>query len=436
MTSDRKHALKRAAAHAGAGLVVFVVSLVLAFPYERAKDRIIALLAAQNLDAEIRGAGPTLGIGLRLDEIVIRTRVIPPARPTRLIVDRARVLVSALGALLGRPGVRVEADLLGGHLSYARRVTRTDVLLVIAVANLDIAGLPGVKQAINLPLSGKLGFSSDLKLPMGHLSEGAGAIAWKCAECAIGDGKEKLKIAGNPLLAEGLTLPRVRLGDFEGRINVEKGTGKLLGVHAKSPDGEVIIEGEVSLRDPPGASVVRLYLQFKVSDVLVKSSDKLQLLLQLAEANGKRPDGFYGVMLTGHLDSLDPPLWSKTSPFAGTTPTGRPLPRINPLRPGVATAPPVAPLPQAPAPAAPAAEPSPSPPSITPVTPPPAPAPAVDDQPMRATPVPASPPMPAALGESLRHTMQALPAEQAARHAVEKAQAGQEKKSEEETEDE
>jgi hypothetical protein len=77
-----------------------------------------------------------------------------------------------------------------------------------------------------------------------------GAIRWTCAACVVGDGKAKLKVAGNPMLAEGLSLPKLKLGDFTGRINFEKGVGKLQGVQAKSADGELYVEGEVRLADP------------------------------------------------------------------------------------------------------------------------------------------------------------------------------------------
>ena len=52
-----------------------------------------------------------------------------------------------------------------------------------------------------------------------------------------------------------------------------------------------------------------------MSDALLKSNDKFQLMLQLAESMGKRSDGFYGFRMTGSFNRLGPVQWMKTSPF-------------------------------------------------------------------------------------------------------------------------
>ena len=74
-----------------------------------------------------------------------------------------------------------------------------------------------------------------------------------------------LKVAGNPLLAEGLLLPKIRIGDFTGRIVFEKGIGRFQSVQAKSPDGEIALEGEIRLADPTQFSSVDVYVRFKLS---------------------------------------------------------------------------------------------------------------------------------------------------------------------------
>ena len=41
-------------------------------------------------------------------------------------------------------------------------------------------------------------------------------------------------------------------------------------------------------------------------------------MLQMAGSAGKRPDGFYGVRLSGRLGSMSPPVFTPTSPTGGT----------------------------------------------------------------------------------------------------------------------
>src|SRR4029077_4083681 len=167
-------------------------------------------------------------------------------------------------------------------------------------------------------------------------------------------------------------------------VVIEKGTGKLKGVEAKSPDIEIALEGDVQLRDPAANSIINMYLRFKPSDAFLKSAATLQTLLQMAGAAGRRPDGSYGVRISGRFGAPMGAL-SPTSPLGGAAP---PPPRSG-GRPGIAPAPSYVPPPPAAVPPAtgeaPQVPPSPPPPDQAPPPPPPPPSP---------PPPPPSPPEP------------------------------------------
>lgn len=313
------------------GFVVYLVSLVLFFPYGRIKEQVVAMLAMQNLDAEIEEAGPTLGVGVSLSNIKIATRPTDGSKPSRFTIDSARVTMSPLASLRGEEAYDLSADAFGGKLDVSYEAAPKRSAMTVAAKEIAMAELPGVREAINLPLAGTLELGIDLDLPTNRYGEAGGEIHWSCAKCAIGDGKSKLKIASNPLLAEGISVPRIDLGQLEGRVVVTKGVGRLQGVHAKGADAEIFVEGEVRLSDPPAMSYLDAYVRFKLSDALQKKDDKIQLLLQLAEGSGKRSDGFYGFRLTGPLSRLRPPEWSKTAPTWSTPSSGGPggAPRPN-----------------------------------------------------------------------------------------------------------
>ena len=135
-----------------------------------------------------------------------------------------------------------------------------------------MAEIPGVKETINMPLTGKLKLELELASETGRYADANGFMTITCAECVAGDGKTPLKVAGNAFLSGGLTLPRTRIGDLGGRVAVEKGTAKLQGVESKSPDGEVALEGEIILHDPLSSSTVNLYLRFKLSDAFLQKA--------------------------------------------------------------------------------------------------------------------------------------------------------------------
>jgi hypothetical protein len=197
-----------------------------------------------------------------------------------------------------------------------------------------------------------------------------------------------------------------------GRVAIDKGVGRLQGVQAKSPDVEVYLEGEIKLNQPLSSSSVDLYLRFKLSDALLKSSEKLRTIMQFAGSAGKRPDGFYGVRLSGPVQHLGTPVWTKTSPFGA--PASGPKPIAAKAGAGF-TPPPPAPEPVAApssAPAAPPAAPG-RPPGVDPAVydpkidnpppeeqepppppPPPTPAPTPPPPPAAAPPPPPTPPAP------------------------------------------
>ena len=136
----------------------------------------------------------------------------------------------------------------------------------------------------------------------------------------IGDGKTPLKVAGNPFLCgRADAAASVRLDDLGGHVAIDKGLAKLQEIGGKSPDGEVALEGEVTLRDPLPTSTVNAYLRFKLTDAFLKQAATVQTILQMAGAQGKRPDGFYGMRLSGRLGQLNPPVLSPTSPITART---------------------------------------------------------------------------------------------------------------------
>jgi type II secretion system protein N len=315
MTPERLRMLRWIGLRVGVGLVVYLVAFYLSFPFERVKDQVVALAAQKDLDLDIGSAGPLFGVGIAFHDIAVSRHATDSAKkPRPLRIDEARVRVSPLARLFGENAVSLSADALGGGVNVDFTGSKLKNHVLVKGEELSLTQVPGVKEAINLPLVGKLGLGVDLTIT-GRMGETNGHLNWSCDGCAIGDGKSKLKIAG--VLDEGLDLPRIRMGNFAGRVVFDKGVGKLQGVQARSPDGEFSVDGEIRLADPLQYSQLDLYVRFKLSDALLKSSDKLGLIMQMVEGMGKGPDGAYGLRLTGTFARIAPPQWTKTSPFTG-----------------------------------------------------------------------------------------------------------------------
>jgi type II secretion system protein N len=389
MTTDRLRRLRRVAFFGGFGLIVFVVALYFSFPYERAKDLAIRMAADKDLDVEIGSAGPSFGLGVTFRDIRVRTR---PAsgKPTRFTIESARVSLSPFALLSSSKSYALSLSAFGGTIDFSQSGTpgkKAPFEILIHARDVKMSELPGVREAINLPLGGTAKFDLEIASKSGRFADATGEITFSCEGCVVGDGKSPLRVAGSAFLGGGLTLPRVRLGEFGGQVAIDKGVAKLQGVEAKSPDGELALEGEVTLRDPLALSSVNAYLRFKLSDPFLKQAATVQTILQMAGAQGKRPDGFYGMRLSGRLGQLNPPLLSPTSPIIGSgsgsgSPPARPGTRASitpafklpPAAPMPAPMPAPIPLPSGP-PAVAAAPPQPDPAPAPPAPPPPAAAP-------------------------------------------------------------
>jgi type II secretion system protein N len=390
--------LRRGAINTGVFWLVFIFALYVWFPYDRAKEMAINMAAAQGLDVDIESAGPAWGVGVSFSNIRVKTRP-TTGKPTRFSIQKASVTTSIFGLLFSSsPPFNISMDAFGGSVDLSQSGApgkKGPFRFEVSARGVNLNEVPGIREAINMPIFGTLKLDVDLASSSGKFADSKGAISFLCESCVAGDGKSPLKIEGNPFLGGGLTLPKVRIGDLRGEITVDKGLAKLKGIESKSPDGEISLEGDVSLRDPLPSSIVNAYLRFRLSDAFLKSASTVQTILQMAGAAGRRPDGSYGLRISGRLGGPAMSL-SASSPFGGLTPPVRPGGRPTPP-PAYVPPPPVAPMPSqaAPPPPPPAAE-SPPPPPPPPSQPPepqaqpqPAEAPA---QPMRGSPPP--PPAP------------------------------------------
>jgi type II secretion system protein N len=394
--------MRRVGTGVGAFLLVFIVALYVWFPYDRAKEVAINVAAGQGFDVEIESAGPTWGAGVSFTNIRVKTRP-TSGKPTRFLIEKARVSTSIFGALFSSsPAFTISLDAFGGRVEVSQSGApnkKEPFRFEMTARDVKMSEVPGIRETINLPVSGTLRLDLDLASATGRFANAKGALSFLCESCVAGDGKTPLKVEGNAFLGGGLTLPKVRIGDLRGEIAVDNGTAKLKGIEAKSPDGEISLEGDVSLRDPLVNSIVNAYLRFKLSDAFLKSASTVQTILQVAAASGRRSDGAYGLRLAGRLGAPSISL-SATSPLSSSSIAAR-----AGTRPGIAPSY-VPALPGAP-PSVPASAPVPPPPVVDdsppPVPPPPPPAPAPE-------PVAAPPAPPDVQQSNLRGTPPAPPA--------------------------
>jgi type II secretion system protein N len=381
--------LRRPARNVGWVLFTIVIALVTMYaslPRDRIKDRIEATLSADpmsgrpgalGMDATIGDLSLTLftGAGLKARDVVLRSRPVNPNdKPARYTIDEVTVHVGLLGLLFNRPTYTFKAHLLQGTVSGEISLNPSEERIKIDASGLVLSSLPSISQSVGLPVEGTLSLKVDAVAAKGLAQNLDGTAELSLEGAVIGDGKAKLTVPGDPFLSQGVTFPKLRLGNLNGRVTMAKGRANIDDFRVHSADGDATLEGYVDLRDPLAQSTMHGFLKFRPAEALLKREPTVELMSS-ALASAKRPDGFIGFQLSGPLSAVfylpnqNPPpgVTSKGGP-AGTAVTPPPAgaPRIPPPLPSTAPPPPpVEPEGNEPPPAAAA---SPTPPAPTPST--------------------------------------------------------------------
>jgi type II secretion system protein N len=307
-------------------IAVFFASFYFSLPLDRIKDRLQRELS-QDSGPPAPGSG-AWGIGLGMDvtigdiglhllpigagasDVMLRPRLAPGAAPDSTQRPKA-MLVEQLG---------IDVEALGGTLTADGGLTGEGAMLRAELDKLTLARAPILAQFVPLPVLGVLGGTVDLKVPLRKAEKDApvrrsvaspmappldyskanGIIELRIEQGVLGDGKAKLAVPGDPFLSQGLTFPKLSLGNVTARVVFDRGRATLSDVRSQSGDAEISLEGYIELRDPPPLSELHLYLRFRPSPALLKREPTMEILSN-AMAAGKRSDGSLGFALTGTM---------------------------------------------------------------------------------------------------------------------------------------
>lgn len=267
------------------------------FPYERLKERLESgYNASQQASAEpsrLQIGGATWSWrfpGVVLSDVnlipppakTIEGGEAPPARQT-LHAEKISARIAPLSLLFGTTDVSYDVDGFGGRIKGDLTVSEKERHLVAEFEDVDPGQLPGVSQALELPLTGVMTGSIDLRLPEGKVSLAEGTVDIEITDLKIGDGKTKVR----GLLA----LPTLDAGTMTFKASATQGKVKIDEFLVKGPDIDASGEGKIRLREQFALSLVeQLTLTYKFSDKYRSKDDTTQSLL------GKPGDASPGLM--------------------------------------------------------------------------------------------------------------------------------------------
>ncbi|WP_426750720.1 type II secretion system protein GspN [Myxococcus sp. Y35] len=261
MSSDSKAARwKVLLGYAAFAVVAFVVGLLITFPYDAIRKRMVSEAAQAGFAVRIGSLRPGL-FGITATNV----RVSKPPQP--LSAETLATLTSGEGGMLGAaelgeplvlesvalrpalfpPGVAMRASVMGGTLSASVGLLG-DTRVQVKASGLQASG-GNLPAFTGMELEGELNGALSLTMPkngaQADLSQANGELTLDTKGLAIKGGKVSIPMGGGT--AVPMDLPPVDLGALTGRIQFEKGLGTVESLRLKSNELEAVATGTLKL---------------------------------------------------------------------------------------------------------------------------------------------------------------------------------------------
>ena len=299
-------------------VVVFVFAVFYTFPYERVGTLLEDLGRKNKWDLSIQSISPGLLPGrINLSGIEVKTIPTKPEEtPMTFWVDEVSLKVGLISYVFGGLNVDVDAVIGDGVVEAEIKKNGSRIAIELETEALPLQTVPGLRYALgDLPTKGALDADFDLTLPSVEKNgkefyswkEAEGQLTLSCFGCEVGDGKAKIKLRPRPgrrlVYKEGITVPRLQVGEVNADITIVDGVGTINEFKARGIDGELDVDGEIRFEDPVGNTEFPACFRFKLSDALKGREEKFgsveTMLTQAKQANGT-----YAVPTKGKLSNF------------------------------------------------------------------------------------------------------------------------------------
>lgn len=268
--------------------VAFLLSLYWTFPWNAAKARALQMASAQTkteISAETLEPNWFTGI------IATGVKVLPKGRDEPIEIPELKARAHILPLLSGGQGVTVDIPVAQGNL-HADLVSKGgEVRVEGAATDLELALVPGLKEATGIPLAGQITLRAEpLTFNPKNPKNAEGTLALKGTDLEI--------LAGGKV--SNFPLPELAVGSFNWKVPIEKGKVMLNQLTLKGENVELSLDGTIALTKRPELSILNLTVKFKPTQAFLTKEPLLKALLQnIKRAQGG--DGFYAYRITGPL---------------------------------------------------------------------------------------------------------------------------------------
>ncbi|HUS63944.1 MAG TPA: type II secretion system protein GspN [Kofleriaceae bacterium] len=314
----------KGAAYTLLAIATFLIALSFVFPYDRVKGKLVEVLS-EKYDVTVGDVGRGLLPGqVVFDRVVLRTRPTKPdEKPKEIVIDRLEIDLgldyNLIGAIRKKVAVDIEVEMGGGEIEGEIDASQSLVAAHFETSGLPLGNLPGVADAVGLPMTGDLDADIDIRLPGGKWKDAEGRIEVDCDGCIVGDGVSKMTLASNRKTPSGrtrratpgwgdearsITVPKLALSETNILVEIKNGIGEIKNFSAESKDGWLKIAGKIEFKDPFANSLFPGCMQFKLSDELKKREPNFGNIEFGISEKLRQADGSYAIPTRGKLTEL------------------------------------------------------------------------------------------------------------------------------------
>ncbi len=321
--AEKKPSLwKRIVGYTAFAIIALVATFFLTFPYDTMRETLRSLALAQGYSLKIGSLGPGFfAVSARNVEIsnlanlttlssdnnigeVARAISGEVLGPTPMMIDSISV-----GPALFPPGLSLNMKLLGGSIS-GRVTGLTGTRRVrVDLEDLDLAK-GNLKASSGIDMSGEIEGHLDVTIPFvagapntpaePDLAQASGTMSLVTRGLTINGGTANITIAQFGPDPTPVDLPKIQLGEVNGKVKIEKGAATIEEFKSKSADLEINIGGTLKLAKRLEYFEPALEVRVKPDPEFQKRLGLLGSALSMIGADPKDPTWRMG-RLSGYL---------------------------------------------------------------------------------------------------------------------------------------
>lgn len=293
---------------------VFMVALYLSFPIDALRPYVVSQIE-KSLSGEGQQApwvfAPQVKMGRmslwRLSGLSITDLSIDPGSrslepSTVWKFEHVKFRMGIWSTLSGYPKFEFDTRLFSGYAKgYVTMTPKGGVSqFAFNISQVNLAEMTGQPGEGKLPMRGEMNMDADFYLGQDPAKDGDGALNFSFKQLAMGPGELQLPMPG---MVGGIPIPKVKLGQFSGRLSLKNGKGKTENLRLAGGDIETHINLDVDLVKNIMFSKLDGAGWFRIAPKFLEANPSFQAILSFSPeiAAAREPNGKISFVLKGTL---------------------------------------------------------------------------------------------------------------------------------------